>query len=437
MSGRRTGGALLLGIIASGFAGVSAGDAPAMPTPRELWERCRATLPPFTFTITKDEITPSSSDPRAKLRRIEVRFTSQVVDGKAMEHAAVIFLPPDREALRAPERRGKVVVVGQRLGETSMLYNYGDPISVRTGYPAMILPNPGSFDGADGERAWIEHTRDLVRKTNDPIHHNYFCLAIPYLRALDVFAEILGTREIRAVIGGHSKRATSAFTAAAIDPERIAGVVYMGNESVFTSFEEGPLRALSPYLTQRYVRASVLYVGATNEDGYEMFNISRIQARMERPWAIEYIPNYRHAINSEVQFIEWPMWVAHVFDGRALARIDDLQTEETEEGTLFRARIRTPNEVVQIKFWYVYCDDVPFWRDLVWYPMYPRAKGDGLYEAYRDGKKPDAWFVEVKDTAGGIPGYISSLPQDLTGKPTKERVSHGWRPRAWQPKETK
>ncbi|MBN1420037.1 MAG: hypothetical protein JXP34_14755, partial [Planctomycetes bacterium] len=362
---------------------------PACPSPAELWERCRKDLAPLTFTIDDDEIVPSTSDPHAKLRRIDLRFTSQVVAGKAMDHPCVIFLPPDREALRAHGRRGKAVVVAHVYGDTSMVYNYGDPIAVRTGYPVMMIPNPGSYEGAHPERGWIEHTRDLVRKTGDPIEHNYFRLAIPYLRALDIFAEILETKEIRAVIGGHSKRATSAWTAAAMDPERIAGVVYMGNESVFSSLESGPMRPLSPYRNQRYVRASVLYVGATNEDGYEMFNINRIQARMERPWTIEYIPNYRHATNSEVQFLEWPMWVSHVFDGRPIARIDDLGTEGTKEGTIFRARIRTPNRIIQVKFWYVYCDDVPYWRDLVWYPAYGRGNRGDIHQAYAEGKTPD------------------------------------------------
>jgi|GEM_PF-182603 len=403
-------------------------------SPRELWARFEQNAPPFEFVIRTDEIVASETDRRQRLRRIEVRFCSQVVDGHRMDHTAVIFIPADPPARQTPERRGRVVIVGQRLGDAAMLYNYGDPIATRTGYPTMVLPVPGAYDGLDGEGRWMQLCRARTQATRDPFYHNYFRLAVPYLRAIQVFSRVLGENEIRAIIGGHSKRATSAFTAAPIDPTHIVGLVYMGNETTFSLPGTDYLRAVNIAHTQRHVNCPVLYLGATNEDGYEMFNINRIQAVMQRPWTIEYIPNYRHAPASEVQFLDWQMWVAHVFDDRPLARISDLSWEETSQGTVFRARVRTPNRIIQVKFWYVYCDDVPYWRDLVWYPVYPTPKGDDLYEAFVDGILPDAWLVEVKDTAMGFPGYLSSLPQNITNKPTKERVSHGWKSRHWRPK---
>lgn len=410
------------------------GPEEAVASPRELWERLEPTLGPFSFAVERDEVVPSDTDPREKLRRVEVRFASQTVRGNTMNHLATAFIPADPARLQDPRRRGRVVVVGQRLGDDFMLYDYGDPIATRTGYPTMVLPVPGDFDGLDGEGRWMVFFREIVEETRDPLYHNYFRLAVPYLRALDVFAALLGEREIRAVIGGHSKRATSAYTAAAISPERVDGVVYMGNETVFSLAGRSHLRPISPAYSQRYVDCPVLYIGATNEDGYEMFAIGKIQALMTRPWTIEYIPNYRHAASSEKQFADWQMWVAHVFDGRPIAKISDLSHEIRGDGTVFRARVSTPNKIVQVKFWYVYCDDVPYWRDLVWYPTYaPRRDGD-LYEAFHDGSTPDAWLVEVKDTAMGFPGYLTSLPQDITGKPTKERISRGWKPRAWTPK---
>jgi hypothetical protein len=57
-----------------------------------------------------------------------------------------------------------------------------------------------------------------------------------------------------------------------------------------------------------------------------------------------------------------------------------------------------------------------------------------VYEGYVKGKLPDAWLVEVKDTARGFPGYVSSLPQDITGKATETRRSRGSRSRHWEPK---
>ena len=98
-----------------------------------------------------------------------------------------------------------------------------------------------------------------------------------------------------------------------------------------------------------------------------------------------------------------------------------------------RARIDSPNKIIQAKAWYVYNDDPPFWRDLMWYPV-PMRKNGEIHEAFLPGKVPDAWLVEVKDLARGVVGYVSSAPQDITGKETKERVSRGSRPRLWEPK---
>jgi pimeloyl-ACP methyl ester carboxylesterase len=354
----------------------AAQQAPELPTPRQLWERLQQEMPPFSYKVDKDEVVTSDTDPRQQLRRLEISFRSQTVGvfRRRMDHKAVIYMPADPKRNQAPERRGNVVVVGQRYGEEYMVHSYGEPIAARTGYPTMVIPVPGEYGGHDGESAWIYFLDSQLRQTNDPADHNYFRLAIPYIRALDVFAGILGEKKIRAVIGGHSKRATSAFTAAAMDPERIAGIVYMGNESTWDPEEtKNPMRAVWPINTSRHVTAETIYLGATNEGGYQMFNINKIVAGMQRPWTISYIPNYRHDSDSEIQYMDWQMWVSHVFDGRPISCIEDLNHEEDAEGTFFRARVTSPNKIIQVRAWYVYSDD-EYWRDLMWYPADAQAR---------------------------------------------------------------
>jgi hypothetical protein len=80
--------------------------------------------------------------------------------------------------------------------------------------------------------------------------------------------------------------------------------------------------------------------------------------------------------------------------------------------------------MIQAKIWYFYCDDIPYWRDLVWYPEIMQNKEGTLFEGYAEGKLPDAWLVKIKDIANGIAGYISTVPQDITRKETKERMPH-------------
>jgi len=449
-------------VLAGGFlaaAGARNDEPAAVPSPAEMWARLRATLPPPGITVTKDEIVASDSVPGLELRRVEVKFYSQEIEGRKWGHPCVLFMPADAALRNRPGRRGKIIVVGQRSWDglatgpwrEAFLGNYGEPIAALTGYPTMICPVPGEYDDEfPGREISIGFLNDLRKKTGDPADHNYFRLAVPYLRALDVAASVLGwdKSEIRAVIGGHSKRATSAYTAAAADPERIAGVVYMGNESTWSGYAGTPLEAISPAFTQAWVKAPVLYLGGTNEDGYKMFNINEIQRIMGGRWTVEMIPNYRHASMSEKHFLDWRMWVSHVFDGRPLTTIDGLEREdvaegfswggrEVEAGSLFRARVRSPNKIIQVKVWYVYCDDMPYWRDLVWYPEFMVPAGDGVYQGYVKGKLPDAWLIEVKDTASGFPGYVSSLPQDITGLATETRVSRGSRSRQWAPRKDK
>jgi len=430
------------GLLAVLLAGVQAAEPETggPETPRQLWKRCQPTLPPFRYEVVRDETVASDIDPRQRLRRVEFSFVSQELFGQEIRHRGVAFLPTNPRFTEDPERRGKVVVVGSLQGpwRESFLSNYGQSIAVRTGYPTMVLPVPGETADRPGEEYSIRPLIKLVNETNDPIDHHFFRLAIPFLRGMEVFAELLGIdqTEIRAVIGGHSKRATAAYTAAAIRPDNVAGIVYMGNENVYDKRTGTPLEATSPYFTQRFVRCPVLYVGATNEGGYAMFNINKVQTHMDPPWVLEIIPNYRHASESEKQFLAWPMWVSHVFDGRPLTKIHDLKHRQTESGTEFSVRIDSPNRILLVYAWYVYCDDVPYWRDLMWYPMTMRKQESNLYTSYLPGKLPDAWLVEVLDVACGFRGYVSSLPINLSGKPAVTKKPGNGLPRLWRPNDS-
>lgn len=426
-------------------AQINSNSQTSVPTPKQLWERFRNARAPLEYAIKKDEIVSSDILPGQKLRRIDFIFSSQEVptenlsEMRKLWHQAVLFCPAEEESIKRPDRRGKVVIVGSLVGpyKQSFLSNYGDAIAVRTGYPTLVLPNPGEIkerpDQMYRQRWLIDY-----RKTNrDNTNHSHFRWAVPFLQSMDILAEILeiDKSDIRAIIGGHSKRATSAFTAAAIDPERIVGVVFMGNESLHPEGPSSPWWLVSPYYTQKFLSCPVFYIGATNEGGYAMFNINRIYSHMEKPWTFEIIPNYRHASESEKQFLDWQMWASHIFDGRPLTKISDLHLEETKDGIKFFVRIDSPNKIILSQVWYVYCDDVPYWRDLVWYPTVLHKKEKNIYEAYLPGKTPDAWLVEVQDTSYGFRGYVSSLPQDITHKPAETRSGRGF-PRRWEPKKS-
>ena len=80
----------------------------------------------------------------------------------------------------------------------------------------------------------------------------------------------------------------------------------------------------------------------------------------------------------------------------------------------------------------MFAEDIPLWRDLMWHPILMHQKEGNRYEGHVKGIMPDAWLVEVNDTALGFPSYVTSLPQDLTQKETKTRYSQGSVSRHWR-----
>jgi hypothetical protein len=205
----------------------------------------------------------------------------------------------------------------------------------------------------------------------------------------------------------------------------------MGNEGVYATDRIQWHLSFHHAFFQDQVSVPVFYLGATNEDGYRMFNVNILQERLRRPMTIEMIPNYCHSNFSEIQYMDFLMWVAHVFDGRPLTKITDVTHQRLENRTVFRAKIEGNAKIQIVRTWYVFSDD-PAWRDLMWYHLLMRRVG-GHYEASLHGKIPDAFFVEVGDIAQGIPGYVSSLPRKLTDAPVVERRSRGSFPRLWDP----
>lgn len=401
-----------------------------VPKPREIWPIVRQHMVPLEFKIHSDEIVTSDSDPSKRMRKVTAHFWSQELAGKKWGHPCVIFLPEDNSRNLTPERKGKVVIVGSPPYGYYPVHvdKYGEPIAARTGYPTMVLSNPGEYpDGFAIEGDMGVLTR--LRKETGENYYNMNCqLAVVYIQAINALQQFLGLDSVQAVVGGHSKRGRSATVAAAIDP-RVASVIIMGNEGVYLADQIPWHLSFHHAFFQEQVNVPVFYLGATNEDGYKMFNVNLMQQRLKRPMTIEMIPNYCHSNFSEIQYMDFLMWVSHSLDGRPITRIRQVSHERQEGRSIFRAEIKSEAKVQIVKAWYVYCDD-PAWRDLMWYHLLMNKNGD-RYEATLGGKIPDAFMVEVGDIARGIPGYVSSLPQKLTDAPVVQRHSRGSRPRLW------
>ncbi|MGD8240955.1 MAG: PhoPQ-activated protein PqaA family protein [Armatimonadota bacterium] len=403
-----------------------------VPKPREIWPIVKQHTVPLELTIKSDEVVPSDTDPAKRLRKVTAHFWSQELAGKKWGHPCVIWMPEDNTRNLSPERRGKVVIIGSPPGDYFRVHvdKYGEPIAARLGYPTMVLSNPGRYpDGSHIERD-IRILNTLREQTGENYYNMNCQLAVVYIQAMAAFQQFLGLDDLKAIVGGHSKRGRSATVAAAMD-DRVAAVVIMGNEGIYRTDAIQWHLSFHHAFFQEQVTVPVFYLGATNEDGYRMFNVNIMQERLKRPMAIEMIPNYCHSNFSEIQYMDWLMWVAHVFDGRPLTRITEVTGERQERRTMFRAKVESDAKLQIVRAWYVYTDD-DAWRDLMWYHLLMRPVGDGYYEVPLYGEIPDAFMVEVGDIAQGIPGYVSSLPQKLTEAPVVERKSRGSLPRLWE-----
>ncbi len=442
--GRYTRAGLLGGVLWScGLTALAAEQPPAapfnfeeasrnVPKPRELWPIVRQHCVPIEFKVLTDEVVASDTDPTRHLRKVTAHFWSQELAGKKWGHPCTILLPADNARNQTPSRKGKVVIIGSPGRDYYPLHvaKYGEPIAARTGYPTLVLSNPGTYpDGSDIESD-IGVLSKLAKETGKNYYNMNCQLAVVYIQAMNALQQFLKLDSLQAVVGGHSKRGRSATVAAAMD-RRVASVIIMGNEGVYRTDRVERHLSFHHAFFQEQVEVPVFYLGASNEDGYRMFNVNILQERLRRPMTIEIIPNYNHSNFSEIQYMDFMMWVSHVLDGRPITRISEVSHRRERNGTVFRAKVGGEAKVQLVKAWYAYTDD-PAWRDVMWYHILMRPMGD-YYEGFLPGKEPDAFMVEVGDIALGFPGYVSSLPQKLTDAPVVERVSRGPYPKLWSP----
>ena len=181
-----------------------------VPKPRAVWPIVKQDMVAPEFTVLSNELVTSDTDPSQKLRKITAHFWSQELAGKKWGHRCVIFLPEDNSRNLTPERMGKVVIVGSPPYAYFPIHvdKYAEPIAARTGYPTMALSNPGEYpDGSAVEHDMIALTK--LRKGTGKNHYSMNCqLAVVYIQAMNVLQKYLGLNDLKAVIGGHSKRGT-------------------------------------------------------------------------------------------------------------------------------------------------------------------------------------------------------------------------------------
>src|SRR5206468_2974551 len=138
----------------------------------ELWPIIRKHVIPLDFKVVNDEVVVSDTDPAKKLRKVTAHFWSQELAGKKWGHPCVIFLPADDLVNQMPARKGRVVIVSSPGGNEWPVHltKYAEPIATRTGYPTMVLNNPGEYP--DG--SLIEHDIRILAQLAKETGQNYY-----------------------------------------------------------------------------------------------------------------------------------------------------------------------------------------------------------------------------------------------------------------------
>ena len=209
------------------------------------------------------------------------------------------------------------------------------------------------------------------------------------------------------MISGYS---VFSITVAAAMDFRVASPITMGNEGIYHTDQIHWHLSFHHSFFQDQVNVPVFYIGATNEGGYNIFSVNLIPERLKRPMTIEMIPNFRHYSFQETQFIDFMMWVSHIFDARPVSRIVETSHGYRNGRHYDRAKIEGEAKVQFVRIWYVYPDN-PQWRDLMWFEWIMKKNGE-FNETSVPGKDPDADMIEDADTAMGFPRYVPAWPSN-------------------------
>ncbi len=166
----------------------------AVPKPREIWPMVKQFTVPLEFTVISDEIVVSDTDPSKRLRKVTAHFWSQKLAGKKWGHRCVIFLPADNSPNLTPKRKGKVAIIGSPPYAYFPVHvdKYGETIAARTGYPTMVLSNPGEYPDGSAIEHDIGVLNRLRKETGENYYHMNCQLAVVYIQAMNGFQQFLG-----------------------------------------------------------------------------------------------------------------------------------------------------------------------------------------------------------------------------------------------------
>jgi len=388
---------------------------------------------PVELRNIREETIKSKFGGGKEVRKVTFDFTSQVVNLPGYEDDwehkdALAYLPVEKPA--APN--AGAVGTGNRQ-------EFGERACAELGLPVLIF---GPF--ADGENTQTKFEKYVKKasETRNPRHTIFVQSAAMFARGTDALVTLMkkltqwpaSYQDFKVVYTGGSKFGYTSWVAAAGDRRTVGivpGAFENGDHDAYRLLQREEGRALpwrcpasegagdyagimsrfflEPVTIQGQLpNCRALLTGGTADRAvHPKFAITEFEKNLKVPHRVCYVPNLGHSMDGERHSACWLMWLAHCFLGRPVSAIDALRHRSEGDGFVVEAQVSGKPSVQEVAAWATEAGDTD-WKRWKSYPMQPGEKG--LYRGQIPADS-QAYLVEVRDTADGVKGVITSTPQ--------------------------
>jgi hypothetical protein len=415
--------------------------------------------------IVETKTIKSTVRPGEKVTIMRLQFTSQDWHGFIWRHPANIYIPSgyggDGDVgiigtsylFWKGDMKSRLKIPGTGQGTEA---EYAEGTAIDTGRPIMIFSLPGEDVGGMHEVELMGYGNRQIQETGDLTWYGYYALATCYLRAITLMQNLPEVRARKAVLMGCSKRGVAITIAAAVDHERIAGIVTtchtVGNFLYFAAmklaqlghetagpdddvfelkieeekrhllgggFQPAPmilrslntptgfriLSAFDPYIWHEQIKAPMLVTLGTNDEFFALGTVDEMYNAFQGEKAFLSIDNLPHTWVSVKHLYAWRMWLAHCFDGRPVPHIS-LTIEKIADAIHVNAKVTAEYNLRDVILYIAYNPSLD-WRFVEWQGRGMHKDGNCYHAAIplRDDESV-AYYVEVSDIMNSI---VSSL----------------------------
>ncbi len=391
--------------------------------------------PSLNLKRLSDAILDETTDSGASIRRIEFEFDSFEWAGQTWRNRAALCIPAE-----SPEPYRDAALIYASGGDKQIV-----PIAQMGIACVGLIDAPGKRYGIANPGALMSYGSEQYMKTGDPRWLGYPWLARIFMRAITAARSMPEFGDRRFVVTGGSKWGAGAWIAAGAD-DRIVGAVpaswNIGNVEKALDLKarrlgmnhkaggaeaKGPgfqttaeqietysnprgqrgLAYVDPFrFRDRLAGKAILYMAGTNDPLFSVDADTVFLPEMHADVRVLLVPNAGHG---EKGIDPRPMWLAHVFAGRDVPRIET--RHEANQGQLIvEAQVESRTAIESVTLWSA-ADSTRTFLDAVWSSIAMEALDEGRYRASipAPDKGSVGYIVMVEDDdPATVPGVITS-----------------------------